>query len=75
LAHTLEGLRGTTELDRKTFLNYVSDEIHSNLGDDRKLSKRDHTLPKVIAFYLPKIGAQRLESAATKVAERHSRIH
>jgi hypothetical protein len=71
----LERLQRRTGFNRQTFLNYVTDQIAYDFRLDVRLPKADRTLPKLIAFYKSQIGAEKLEAAALKVAEKYSQVH
>jgi hypothetical protein len=75
LALSLEGLQMRAGLDRKTFLGYVVKQLELENSGLKPLPKKQHTLPAVINYYKPHLGADRLESIALKVVQNHSQAH
>ena len=75
LVKTLEGLKKRTGFNREAFVDKILDQITNDFSMKARPPIKDRSLPKLITFYTSKIGAQKLEAAAVKVAEKYSRVH
>jgi hypothetical protein len=75
IARSLEALQMRTGVDRKTFLELVVEELAKDVIDLKKVPKKQRTMPGLVKYYAPKIGAEQLEATALRVAEKHSRAH
>jgi hypothetical protein len=75
LATSLENLQAKTKFDRRTFLAHVVEKISADNAKIARLPKSQQTLPKLIAFYEPKLGKAKLESIALIVANENSVVH
>jgi hypothetical protein len=75
LALSLEGSQARAGLDRKAFLGFLVDRLVLEGKSLKKLAKKQQTLPAVIAFYKPLVGADQLEKVGDWVAREHSQGH
>ena len=75
LSLSLEGFQARAGLDRKSFLGFLVEKLVQEDKALKRLAKKDQTLPRVIAFYGPLVGAERLEALGDWVARQHSQSH